>query len=387
MTFSRSLYLATAAALAFVGCSSLSVKPSDGVDAWPISGADVARSSRTEYRIDPPLHKVWEFDLGAGTGAGSALVSGPVAFVGTRKGQLLAVDLQRGKRVGRARFDVPIEGGMAFAGRTLLVAGSKRRSAIQGIDVTRGKVLWKVATSSVDGGVLALDSLVVFVDAGATLRVLDAATGSERWAHPLDTLAYVIGAPASDGVAVYVANEEGVVFAVDVLRRQRLWRAALDAPVYQSLAVGGGVVFVPTTRGRLIGLDARSGQRRWEVATPDSTVRFAPPAFDAAEHVIVAGATDGKLRAIGVDSGEVLWDADLGAPVVVAPLVTARTIYAGTLDRRLVALDRRSGLSLWEYEMPGRVQSALAASEETILVLSEPQRLIAFRVAEEEQAE
>ncbi len=370
-------------ALTLAGCNSFSytsrtIEPDD----WLSSGANLARTSMADWRIEPPLEEAWEFDVGAGTGPGSVLVAGDLVLVANRKGQLLALDVEKGKRVGRVRFSAPVEGGMAIAGTMLLVPGAKRKESITGFDLVRGKEAWKLREASVEAGVLALDSLAVVIDATAMLRVVEVEQGHERWAHALDSMAYVLSTPVADGPMVYVANEAGVVFGVDVVDRVRRWRRDLHTPVLQSLGLGSGVVIVPTTRGRMYGLDARTGETRWTLALPDTTVRFSATAFDPRDGVLVVGTTDGFVRAIRALSGTELWSVDVEAPVTAAPLMTQRTVYAGTLGRELVALDRNTGLKLWEYAMPGRVQSAMAATDDMVFVLSEPQRLVAFRVAE-----
>ncbi len=335
-----------------------------------------------DWRLEPPLEKAWEFDVGAGTGPGSVLVAGDLVLVANRKGQLLALDIEKGKRVGRQRFNAPVEGGMGIAGTMLLVPGAKRKESVTAFDLVRGKEAWKVREGSVESGVLALDSLAVVIDAQAMLRVVEVRSGEERWTHALDSMAYILSTPVAEGSVVYAANEEGVVFAVDVVRQMRLWRRDLNTPVLQSLGIGAGLILVPTTRGRLYGLDARTGETRWTFALPDTTVRFSATAFDSRDGVAAVGTTDGHVRAIRAETGVEMWVANVGDPVTAAPLMTQQTVYAGTLGRQLIALDRNTGLKLWDFTMPGRVQSAMAATEDMLFVLSEPQRLVAFRIAE-----
>ncbi|MEZ4698733.1 MAG: PQQ-binding-like beta-propeller repeat protein [Rhodothermales bacterium] len=383
-TLVRVAFAASLFALLITGCSSFSsrthtVTPED----WAISGADLARSSMADLRLEPPLEKVWEHDLGAGAGPGSALITGNLVLIANRKGQLLVLDGEKGKRVGRTKFDAPVEGGMAIADNMLIVPGAKRKASLYGYDLGRGKVRWKLRKAAVQAGVLTLDSLAVVVDATAMLRVVDTASGKERWTHALDSMAYVIGAPVAEGPVVYVANENGVLYAVDVVREQRQWRRDLGSPVYQGLGMAGDIVLVPTTRGRLFGIDARTGATRWTLALPDTTVRFSATAYDHRDGVLVVGTTDGRLRALRADSGSELWVAEVESPITAAPLLTRQTVFVGTLGRKLLALDRNTGARLWEYEMPGRVTSALAAADDLLIVLSEPQRIVAFRMPQE----
>ena len=82
---------------------------------WYTAGKNESRQHWAETTVDPPLVEKWRYDVGAGVGLSGALVIDGIILVGTRKGQILALDLETGKRVGRARFEAPIEGGMSYS--------------------------------------------------------------------------------------------------------------------------------------------------------------------------------------------------------------------------------------------------------------------------------
>ncbi len=95
--------------------------------------------------------------------------------------------------------------------------------------------------------------------AGAVVR-LDAATGREAWR--VDLGKKIVAGVGSDGRAVAVALEDGVLVALDVSGKQR-WSASLGADAVTVPAVGEGLVVVRTGDNRVQAFDLASGKRRW----------------------------------------------------------------------------------------------------------------------------
>ena len=60
----------------------------------------------------------------------------------------------------------------------------------------------------------------------------------------------------------------------------------------------------------------------------------------------------GRVQAINLETGEMVWDFREVAPPVSATLSTAGgVVFVGTLDNRFVALDEKNGETLWENEL------------------------------------
>ena len=60
----------------------------------------------------------------------------------------------------------------------------------------------------------------------------------------------------------------------------------------------------------------------------------------------------GRVQAINLETGEMVWDFREVAPPVSATLSTAGgVVFVGTLDNRFVALDDKNGEMLWEEEL------------------------------------
>ena len=145
------------------------------------------------------------------------------------------------------------------------------------------------------------------------------------WSFDLDTFRGVEGTPVVVDGVMYTTSAWNLTYALDARTGELLWEydpqtprawgryACCDA-VSRGLAVWEGKVIIATLDGRLIALDANSGQPVWTVQTFDKewpyTITGAPRVFDG-KVVVGNGGADmgvrGFVTAYDVDNGEQLW--------------------------------------------------------------------------------
>jgi alcohol dehydrogenase (cytochrome c) len=128
--------------------------------------------------------------------------------------------------------------------------------------------------------------------------------------------------------------------------------------------VVGNTMYVSTARGRVVALDAATGQQLWryEPSPPLVTLCCGPTNSGVSVYgeAVYVTSLDAKLIALFAESGEVIWEADLGDPAVgysatMAPLAADGRVYAGVSGERygirgfLAAFDANSGEELWRW--------------------------------------
>lgn len=339
----------------------------------------------------PPVAEAWRRDVEGAFGPAAPLVAGRALFVGTRRGDVVALDRASGRLLGRTRVGDSVEGALALSenAQTVFAASAAGGPAVSAIDLRDGRERWRWPARSapreerrraaVLGGVVRAGDVVVATTARGVTVGLDAATGAERWRHTTrDTLALVRTPPvALPGGAVLVSDAPAAVVALDPASGAERWRADAPGPLYAAPTVTGGLVVLTTTRGAVVALDAATGAARWRADVPE--VRLSAVAIGDGR--IVAGGSDGAVRAWDAATGRALWTWQGPDAVAATPLVGGGVVWAGTLGRRLVALDAATGAERFSTELPGRVRGALAAADGTLFVLAEPRHVHAFRPA------
>jgi outer membrane protein assembly factor BamB len=202
------------------------------------------------------------------------------------------------------------------------------------------------------------DSVYTAAYDGAITR-LDAASGRQVWR--INAGERLSGGVGSDAKLVVVGSGKGEVLAFDV-NGGALWKTQVSSEVLAAPQVADDVVVVRSADGRIFGLDARDGKRKWyyQRATPALTVR-SPAGISISRGIAYAGFAGGKLVAINLDSGAVRWEATVALPrgttelervtdVIGLPIVTEREVCAVAYQGRIGCFDL-AGQSVWGREM------------------------------------
>ncbi|HET6566713.1 MAG TPA: PQQ-binding-like beta-propeller repeat protein [Rhodothermales bacterium] len=373
--------------LTLAGCGSLKLNtPTAGANDWPTEGASARRQYAPLTEIAPPLELVWDYNASAAFGPGSPLIIGNAVIIATRQGEIQIVEFKTGKRRGVKGFGDAVEGTPAFKDGILFIPGAWGGRALYAYGLNRGDLLWSVKGDPVETGVLISSGNVVVVDAAPRIAAYAPRTGTLKWERRLDPGAAVLASPVAIGENAFaVANEDGLVTALDGATGKVLWTADAGAPVQSTPSSRDSLLFLPTTRGQMVALDTHDGHRVWAYDIHSQRVYFSSPA--ASDSGLVFGASDGKVRALDPRTGTLKWAFDGGEAFSAAPLITRNVVYVGGLDGKLYALKRSDGTKLWDYELDGRVKSALASRGDYIVVASEPKNVYLFKASDPDYAE
>jgi outer membrane protein assembly factor BamB len=191
--------------------------------------------------------------------------------------------------------------------------------------------------------------------AGEVARFGD--TGQARWRTELkDTLTAGVG--ADDALAV-VANARGEVIALDGATGTERWRTPVNAEILATPAVAKDFIVVRSSDNRLFGLDRQSGELKWTYkrSTPPLTLRSqAGMLLD--QNVAVTGFPGGKLAAINLTNGGLIWELTVALPegtteleriadVTGMPVLYRQNLCAATFQGRVSCFDITNGKTAW----------------------------------------
>jgi outer membrane protein assembly factor BamB len=203
------------------------------------------------------------------------------------------------------------------------------------------------------------DSIYVAAYDGAITR-LDAGSGKQLWR--INAGERLTGGVGSDGKLVAVGSGKGEVLAFET-NGTALWKAQVSSEVLAAPQVADDVVVVRSADGRIFGLDAKDGKRKWyyQRSTPALTVR-SPVGISISSGVAYAGFAGGKLVAINLDNGAVRWEATVALPrgttelervtdVIGLPVVSEREVCAVAYQGRIGCFDLATGQAVWGREM------------------------------------
>lgn len=211
--------------------------------------------------------------------------------------------------------------------------------------------------------------IVYTVDARATVRAFDAASGERKWQRRLapddDDEGTLGGGLATDGNRLYVTTGFAQVIALEASDGKEVWRKSIPSPLRAPPAINGGRLFVVTIANELFVMAADDGRNLWnhtgltEVA---GLIGGSPPAVEG--EVVVAPYSSGEVVALRVENGRVVWSDTLSAlrrtdPVSAlahvrgVPVIDRDLVFAVSHSGRTVAFDLRSGARVWEQPIGG----------------------------------
>jgi len=161
---------------------------------------------------------------------------------------------------------------------------------------------------------------------------------------------------------VLVGNDKGDVLAYGEDGKLK-WKVLVSSEVLSISPVTNGMVMVRSGDGRIAGLDASDGKRVWlyERSTPALVVR-SHAGVAIQRGVAYAGFAGGKIAAINIKSGEVLWENFVSQPtgntelerisdVTSDPVVDDDQVCAIAFQGRVACFDPLQGGPLWNREI------------------------------------
>jgi len=229
------------------------------------------------------------------------------------------------------------------------------------------KQLWSRSVGSGDNKsrlklIPRVDQGRVFVaDAEGRLFSLDAGNGSSIWSVETDLA--ISGGPGSGEGLVVVGTSDGEVAAFSQTDGTLLWKVEASSEVLSVPAVANGTVVVLSIDGKLLGLSAIDGSQRWIYAreVPVLTLRGSSSPVISGPNVIT-GFAGGKLVALRVDSGELVWETSVTTPSGRSELermvdidgdifVANGAVFVGTYQSEVAAVSEYSGKVLWRRQL------------------------------------
>lgn len=220
---------------------------------------------------------IWSVDVGSPITSGvSTNDDGSVAVVGTRAGQIIAIDVATGNTLWTKSLTSSSLAPTLISGNSVLV--STNDGVLYGLDLSTGNQIWQFSTQNPDVSVrgiakpLALDSrTVLFGTADGRIHAINPQTGTPLWTRRIgfatggsqvQRMNDVDGTPLVVGRYLYASSYGGRLMAFDMGTGQMMFETELAST--KSLAMQGGLLFGASTDGEIIAFNATTGQKQWQ---------------------------------------------------------------------------------------------------------------------------
>lgn len=340
----------------------------------------------------PSLHagQKWSF-RSPSPFVGSPVVGSSYVYALTESGQVYLLDSVSGGQGSPYSLGASASVGPVADGPAVLLASDA--GVVEALELERGRRMWRYlplrapdgqAPSSRDAnynitlrGLAAGGGMAYVVYSNQTIAI-NISSGVVRWVRPLGAGG---GSAGADEERAYVMD--GPILKAFARDGTLLWSRE-TGPLFHTRPVSdrAGRLYVATTKGFVLSLDAASGYVFWAAPVNGWPMSSPLPAGSS----IIFGDNEGHVRAVRTATGEPLWSADAGGAVWSEPVLISQgersLVAVGTHANSIVALNPATGSLLWRYPA-GDWVDALSAGHDgsTLLAHSRDGTLLALLVS------
>lgn len=151
----------------------------------------------------------------------------------------------------------------------------------------------------------------------------------------------------------------------------------MGGPTMCTPAVAGQRAFVGIEDGVFMAVDLQKKQHLWKFQNPQLAGAFRASPAVTPEAVIVAS-RDKHVHALHPETGKPLWSFPAKARVDCSPVVVGRLVFVGAANGRLFALELKTGKLLWQYEAGGEILGSPAVAQGRLVIGTDAGQLMCF---------
>ena len=208
------------------------------------------------------------------------------------------------------------------------------------------------------------DGTIYAVDGSVQVSAIDTGSGRTRWSMTPEDL------PDADrlnggGIAygdgrLYLATTKGIVLALDASNGQEIWRQSLGAPLRGSPAVAEGLVLLISADNQSFALDAQSGELVWQHTAPGeiaATLGGSTPA--TSQGIVIVPYSSGEVNALSLETGIPIWSETVLRPrrtlaigaisdIDGLPVIDRDRVFVGGTGGEVAAFNLQTGSRLFD---------------------------------------
>ncbi len=331
------------------GCTGvhLSQQIVTGADDWLMSGGVPQQLNVSKSVLEPPLEVVWSYNIDAGIGPSAISVSDGVVFVNDLQGEMYALDISSGGKIGQINFlgkeasSTPLVDGNDVY---VTFAGDKKYS-IACYNMLEGDIKWRRNLGYIQTSPVMKDDFIYTGSLDGKFYKLSK-SGRVEWkfnaSSPIHSTCAI-----DDNKAVFGADN-GYIYCVGLSDGLEKWKFKTQESVITTPLIFNNKVFIGSYDSNYFCIDINTGKQEWAV---NLKTKLASGSALYGDSSVITGGIDGNLYCLNVNDGSMKWKFHTYGVITSTPLVSGRYIYFTSYDRKVYCVDGTSGNGLWSYEM------------------------------------
>jgi outer membrane protein assembly factor BamB len=238
----------------------------------------------------------------------------------------------------------------ADADNAMVAYGSGQAALLNSRD---GSAVWsQTIGQALSAPPVLTDDLVLLGSESGKLTALSRVTGEQRWSTDLPGAIY--GEPEVYGGIAYTGSFGGKITAIDLKTGAINWQTAVDSPVVAQPLAADDTIYAGTTGGKLWALNRSTGKPLWDKPANLTGSLEGKPALS--ENMLFVGGNDSRLYALALNGREYYWQYSTSDSIYASPLVDGSRVYVFSIGQTAAAVDRNTGTVVWQQDLPAPVR-------------------------------
>jgi outer membrane protein assembly factor BamB len=365
-------------------------------DAWPLARGGPSATGRSAMPIALPLAEHWHRSFEKTAFGAVPVIAGGTIYLGDLDGTFHALDLETGAT--RWSFKAEAAGFSSAAAVSLdpalpLVVAGDDTGVVRGFDRATGKVVWEYETDGeISGGPTILPAAdgtparLLVGSQDASLACLALADGAVTWKHSIAD--QIRCSPTVVEGHVLIAGCDGKLHVIDAATGTETAAVPIDGPTGTTPAAADGRVYFGTEGGTFFGIDLRAGAVAWKMAPAVNGQAYRSSAA-IADGVVIVGTRGKAVETFALADGARGWRRGMRGRVdaspIVLPLAEGGGLAAVVADAagRIAVLDAATGEPAWEFDAGGGFSAGAAAAAGRVVLASDDGTVWCFRGPDE----
>ena len=342
-------------------------------DNWSQFRGNLQLTGVSQSNVARSLKQIWTYDAGDSIESSAAIV-GQTVFVGTQKGELVALNLTNGSVYWKFNTGSAIaESSPAYGSGTVYIGDLS--GWLNAVNASDGKKLWafKVRSEIKSSPVVVGDRLLIG-SYDQYLYCLSTRNGSLLW--KFKTGGPVHSTPGVAAGVAYVAGCDEVFHAIRIADGKEIFSVASGAYTGASPALRDGNAYYGTFDNEVLRVSLQDRNIVWRYQHQDRKFPYYSSAAVMGDRVVVGG-RDKLVHGLNA-AGKEIWTFATRARVESSPAIADGRVFVGSNDGRFYVLSLNDGAKLWEFNAGSPLSASPAIANGRIVIGSQDGRLYCF---------
>ena len=360
--------------LFLVLCAGFSVMAQDtAADNWAQFRGNHSLTGVSNSNVPASLKQLWTYEAGESIESSAAIVGGTV-FVGSQKGELVALSLENGSVYWKFSTGNPIGESSPAYGSGVVYIGDLG-GWINALNASDGRKLWAFKTrGEIKSSPVVVGDRVLIGSYDEHLYCLSARNGAVLW--EFKTNGPVHSTPGiADGMALIAGCDE-MFRAIRISDGKEVFNVSSGAYTGASPALRAGSAFYGTFDNEVLGVNLAERNIAWRYEHPQRKFPFYSSAAVTSSRVVLGG-RDKMVHGLTL-AGKAVWTFMTRARVESSPAIAGGRVYVGSNDGRFYVLGLSNGAKLWEFNAGAPLSASPAIANGRIVIGSQDGRLYCF---------